>query len=351
MKRDSRFELLRIISMFFIILAHFEGWGQGWRLDLNGQFLNGVFASSYLALGKLGAFLFVMITGYFIGNRRIGIISSIRKSLLIWCYTFYYTFTIFIILLMFKIVPFSYSFVFQSVFPLTSDHYWFVTAYIMLIIFTPFINNILVNISKRGLIYLILVITVFGNVLPQIGNISFTVNSSLGYIIPSYLVGAYLSKYGLRIGPPYLDALIIYLLVTIFSGLSYKMSYTRMANFFTDGIFQLIIALLIFTGILKKEAYHNKIINAIASTVFSAYLITEDHFVRPIIWNIFSFRNVKNLLEVNLLGIASVILIIITVFFIDQIRKFIFKKIKIKSLIAKLTIIIEEKLKLRGKMI
>ena len=42
MKRDSRFELLRIVSMFLIILSHFEGWGQGVRLTaLNGHFLRG----------------------------------------------------------------------------------------------------------------------------------------------------------------------------------------------------------------------------------------------------------------------------------------------------------------------
>lgn len=52
MKRDSRFELLRIVSMFLIILSHFEGWGQSTRLiALNGHFLKG------------GGSRFLLITG------------------------------------------------------------------------------------------------------------------------------------------------------------------------------------------------------------------------------------------------------------------------------------------------
>ena len=63
LKRDSNFELLRIVSMFFIILYHLV-YHSGYRgsniIDLNNFFLNLLNSG-----GKLGVALFTMITGYY----------------------------------------------------------------------------------------------------------------------------------------------------------------------------------------------------------------------------------------------------------------------------------------------
>jgi len=62
-KRDSNFELLRIVSMLFIIahhLAHHGGYKFGQLFNLDNFIL-----TFFISGGKLGVSLFVMITGYY----------------------------------------------------------------------------------------------------------------------------------------------------------------------------------------------------------------------------------------------------------------------------------------------
>ena len=90
MKRDSRFELLRIISMFLIVIFHLEFNSQVWRSGTVSTYPNVLYLASYLSLGKLGVYLFVMITGYFIGNKMYSISKGIGKAFIIWWETLFY---------------------------------------------------------------------------------------------------------------------------------------------------------------------------------------------------------------------------------------------------------------------
>lgn len=61
MKRDSRFELLRIISMAMIILSHYRLYGETKYENL--RILD--------PLGQIGVGMFVMISAYFLYRRRL----------------------------------------------------------------------------------------------------------------------------------------------------------------------------------------------------------------------------------------------------------------------------------------
>ena len=67
-KRESNFELLRIVSMLFIVAAHFSLYN-----DFDGGMLlgNQFIYSFFRCGGKLGVFLFLLITGYFMINSNI----------------------------------------------------------------------------------------------------------------------------------------------------------------------------------------------------------------------------------------------------------------------------------------
>lgn len=210
----------------------------------------------------------------------------------------------------------------HSVFPFFTNAYWFVDAYIILMLLLPYLNKVIISLSRMSLVYLIILSIVLGNVMCQLGNISFASNSTFGYILPAYLIGAYLRKYNWHIRCPYIKALILYLIVILCAGISYKYFAGTRANFFTDGPFQMVIAALIFTGVLNQKTYYNEQINLFAKTVFAAYLITDNDYLRSTVWSFFSFHSVSKLLEVNLLGIPSVLLLLILAFLVDQIRIF-----------------------------
>lgn len=154
--------------------------------------------------------------------------------------------------------------------------------------------------------------------------------------MPAYLIGAYLRKYNCHIQHSYTKALALYLIVILCAAISYKYFAGVRANFFTDGPFQMVIAAFIFTGVLNQKPYYNKQVNLFAKTVFAAYLITDNDYLRSTVWSFFSFHSVTKLWEVNLLGIPSVMLLLVLAFFVDQIRIFVFKEVRIRALVGKI---------------
>lgn len=340
-QRDSRFELLRIFSMFLIILSHYEFWGHSYMLNnLSGHFLKGLVVACYLTLGKTGAFLFVMITGFFIGNKNpYSIRKVISKAIYIWCYTIFYTILIAIlILLLFKSVSINMKFWMQSFLPFLTDHYWFIDAYIVLMLMVPFVNIIIANVNKKTLIYYIILTAILGNAFTAFGNMSYTFTSSVGYILPSYLFGSYIRLYGIKLRNVWFKALLLYLIDIVCAALLYKFAAGVGVNNFYAGIFQFSIAGLIFIGTVHVDSFHSHTINAMASTVFADYLITENNFLRSTIWNFFSFNNVKSLFKINLIGIPVVLLILVCGFIIDHGRIYLFKKMGLHKVIDHLII-------------
>lgn len=111
MKRDSRFEVLRIVSMFMILLFHYQYFSQPWRLTGHHSFSFFLLPSAYLELGKLGVYLFVMITGYFVGNSKWSLNKGAHKAVQVWLETFFYAFCIFaaIYVVKLKILDLDYS--------------------------------------------------------------------------------------------------------------------------------------------------------------------------------------------------------------------------------------------------
>lgn len=94
MERQSNLELLRIFSMFLIVMHHFSVHG-GIPLVLENQSIspNLVLGQFFYCFGKVGVNLFVMITGYFLIT-RLGRLSSFLKLVIT---TFFYSVTLFLI--------------------------------------------------------------------------------------------------------------------------------------------------------------------------------------------------------------------------------------------------------------
>lgn len=209
-KRDSRFELLRIISMFCILLFHFNYYSQAWRLEGHHSFWYYFQFGSQLGLGKLGVYLFIMITGYFIGNKSYSVRKGFKKALYIWCEAFWYSSLIFIIALQLGLIKDVTKEALLSFLPFINSAYWFVDAYIVLMLLVHFINPVLINSSKKDLQVLILIISILACVLSPINSNIFTNELQFGYILPAYLAGAYIKKYPTQINYPLWKALIVY---------------------------------------------------------------------------------------------------------------------------------------------
>lgn len=332
MKRDSRFELLRIISMFMIIIFHFDYFGQQWRVSLTHSFWDYALLSSYLILGKLGVYLFIMITGYFVGNKEFSISKSLLKSCSIWWEAFYYSVGIFIALCLSKLATFSFSHLFKCALPFINDQYWFVDAYLILMLLIPFINNCLRQLSKQQFLYLIIIMSFLASALTPVNSAIFSNETQFAYILPAYLIGAYIKKYNIKITFTKSKIIGIYLITIICASVCYQAGKTSYINVFFFGIPQLLLASLIFIEVTQERSFTNKYVNNVAKTVFASYLITDNILIKNILWNLPLFHDKSySLLQINLVGILIVIGLLIICSIIDYVRIIIFNHIKIDS--------------------
>ena len=71
-KRDSNFELLRIICMVLIVIHHFSVHG-GYFTETQGTLpFNATLIDLFAMGGRLGVNIFVLISGYFLINSKLG---------------------------------------------------------------------------------------------------------------------------------------------------------------------------------------------------------------------------------------------------------------------------------------
>lgn len=90
-KRNSSFEILRIISMFAIILRHFSYHGN-FELQKQLYSFNKVFLELIQAGGDFGINCFIMISSYFMVELKFKVEQVIKIIYKVWTYSvdFYY---------------------------------------------------------------------------------------------------------------------------------------------------------------------------------------------------------------------------------------------------------------------
>ena len=149
-KRVSKFELLRIIAMYLIVVHHSIIHGM-LNVSEKAYLLNhpvNLSASVIMELGgKIGVIIFVLITGYFMVYSQI----SLTKILRIWLPIFFWS-IFFYFLYCVSTRSFSIFRFIKAVFPLLFNEYWFMTVYLFLYLLLPFFPYIL-PLSNVMLIY------------------------------------------------------------------------------------------------------------------------------------------------------------------------------------------------------
>lgn len=76
--RNSSIELLRIISMILIVFHHFAFHG-GFKWQTNSVTISHFWYNFIYGGGKIGVNIFVLISGYFLIDRKTSVCSYIRR--------------------------------------------------------------------------------------------------------------------------------------------------------------------------------------------------------------------------------------------------------------------------------
>ena len=342
-QRKSGIELLRIICMLMIIVLHVYTYGglnqlsnaQGGRFEVMSDFMWSFF--------RTPVNVFMIITGYFMSKDVLDFKKSYRRIPKVYVTMLFYS----ILLTVLSFIIYSnngfspsetankleiatinklsgrfavYSII-KMFFPLLSKQWYFLTNYVIILLLSPFINKVLVEIDKKQFKILLGLLFVFLSIYPTISTIEY--GKSMISFLFMFIIGAYLKRFvkddeklhfkylGYFVGLCIIDFSLYYFLgnVTFNKVGFYNASvFGQFSNPFV--ILESVSIFLFFRGFQFKS----RIINYIAGTTIGIYAIHEHPLIRSFIWshNELGDPNLYN----NFLGIMFVIATIFKIFII-----------------------------------
>ena len=324
--RNSSLELLRIISMFLIVMHHYSVHG-GFPLGDPGLTLNKAFILCLSFGGKIGSNCFVLITGYFMVN----LLFKGTRLLKIVLQVLFYSLSISVVLILTGWSDFSVKTAVSSFLPVLFNHYWFAATYIALYILTPYINIFIKSIDSSLHKKLIYTLVILWCILPTFF-MSGLASSYLGWFVTMYLIAAYFrlypGQYTNNCKTNMTAAVIISLLICL-SAIALSLLGTKFgalseyALYFVsiDRLPVFLASIALFLGFKNLKMKSSKVVNTISATMFGVYLIHEHFLLRNVLWQRI-FRNTEYIDSPYLVvhALAAIVSIFVVSVLVDLLR-------------------------------
>ncbi len=214
-KRNPSFELLRIIAMFMILTLHYNlHTGALLELGLPASAVN-IFANVIEAFCVAGINTYVLISGFFLSKSSVKI-SRILKLI---CQVYFYTILISVAMMIAGTYALQtessvYKMV-QYVFPISSEHYWFVTAYVIMYALSPVMNAAVEKLTRKQLKIVIIGLLLWFSFIKSFVPVLFSTDHygyDYGWFICLYLIAAYIRKYDVVLFYTAKKSLLVYLI-------------------------------------------------------------------------------------------------------------------------------------------
>lgn len=344
-KRDANIELLRIVAMLMIITLHFNIHSKA--LLVLGEPASNVqiFATVLEAIAITGVNVYVLISGYYLSSSKV----RLSKVLLLILQVYFYT------LLISGAMMFvgAYSVkpedkldrALRYLFPISSEHYWFVTAYVIMYVLAPVMNAAVNTLKRKQLKTVIIGLLTWFCFIKSIVPVKFGTDRmgyDFGWFICLYLIAAYIRKYNIVLFRDAKKSALVYLIsvvvIAAFSLVFYKINFdTGNFNYYAEVpchynfFFALTGALglfSVFRFMRLKENLLAEVIRIIAPYTLGVYLL-HMHFEiadRWVEWieQIIGETPLDNVLMFFIHLVVSVLIVFFAGIFVDWIRKYIF---------------------------
>lgn len=198
--RLANFELLRILAMFMVVILHFNlyhGLLPALSDPLTGRQIYGAALEAFCVVAVN---VYIMISGYVMIRSEFKISRMIRLV----CQVLFYTLLVPLVLFLLGIPVLAqrdglYGWL-KYVFPISTGHYWFVTEYVILFLWMPFLNAACLQLKKRQLGILLGLLLLFFCVGKSILPLPMPMDRfgyDFGWFLCLYLTGGYIRLYGL----------------------------------------------------------------------------------------------------------------------------------------------------------
>lgn len=344
-KRDANIELLRIVAMLMIITLHFNIHSKA--LLVLGEPASNVqiFATVLEAIAITGVNVYVLISGYYLSSSKV----RLSKVLLLILQVYFYTLLIsgaMMIVGAYSVKPEDkLDRALRYLFPISSEHYWFVTAYVIMYVLAPVMNAAVNTLKRKQLKTVIIGLLTWFCFIKSIVPVKFGTDRmgyDFGWFICLYLIAAYIRKYNIVLFRDAKKSALVYLIsvvvIAAFSLVFYKINFdTGNFNYYAEVpchynfFFALTGALglfSVFRFMRLKENLFAEAIRIIAPYTLGVYLL-HMHFEiadRWVEWieQIIGETPLDNVLTFFIHLVVSVLIVFFAGIFVDWIRKYIF---------------------------
>lgn len=338
-EREASFEILRVFAMLMVITLHYLDKG-GILKDTTEKLAFGDHISWALeALCLTGVNVYVLIGAYFLTSKKF----RLTRIVSLWCEVFFYSVLIAAIGLLTGIAdPEQYFNLFNIQFfllPGINQHYWFASAYIVMLFFSPLLNKAIDTLTKRqyetvmlcllGLFCLVTTLSPYELPIDDSGN-------SFVWFLVLYLIAGYIKKYGIKgmedralflflafVGLEYVAILATGLFVKAYPAFEHAKTTVLHYNY----AFVFLASLSLFLFVKKHPVKRNPFVNfitRIAPYTFGVYLIHE-HLMLRYTWPKWLHTEGQYGFYRPLHLILSVLLVFSVCVLIDLLRSLLFK--------------------------
>ena len=228
-KRHSGFETMRILSMVMIVLMHGIGHGGLGSAAPQGSAAFWIYWLLFI-LARVSTNCFVMLSGYYLSERK----GAVRAGRLfrIGAQVWFYSMLTFCVAVKAGAVPLSAISLLRALLPLTSNGYWFASAYFLMYLSVPVLNAVVQSLDRRQyktlLLVALLLQSVWGTLFYWATDETFVNNGySFIWFYTLYFMAAYFRKY--RVTVPSGLCLLAYLAASA-AGLFNRMLALRVEN-------------------------------------------------------------------------------------------------------------------------
>ena len=324
-ERESNFELLRIISMFLVLVVHADYFSLGAPSfqDCVSNPVQSIFRIGVESISIICVNVFVLISGWF------GIRFKWKSICNFLFQVFFFGILIYLFAVFFLKVPVSLKGV-AACFQITTWN-WFVKSYLCLYILSPVLNAFCEKADRKTFATVLLSYFIFQTIYGWTGSAKFILQ---GYSAISFCGLYLLAQYIRRFLLPAIDnknviggGVILYVLCTLFM-LAIEFFSRRLSIPKLD-IFSYINPLVIVSSvsvllIFSQIKLQSKIINWVAASCFAVFLIHTNVNLCVPYYKAFVnylYANYDGLLCVGLI-FAFMTIVFVCSILLDQIRKF-----------------------------
>ena len=327
-KRNSSFELLRIIAMLLIVANHYRTYGRYFS-SVEDIGLNTFFLNVFEMFGSPACSLFALITGYFMINvntkekyyRRI--IPTVLEL-------YFYQILIFGVVAVTGISDIGFMNILELLFPFMHGN-WYVAYYIILFFLIPFINPFLNGLNKRVYQKLLFTVLMIYTVLPTIMFRGWKF-SEVDFFLVMYLIGAYIklhvnctypNRYNLFISLAFAFVSILSVGIIMYlaklSGSEYVfINSIYLSNY--ESITSMGFAVFLFLYFSRLN-FSNKLVDIVGKATLGVYLIHDNSLLEYPLWRVF-WSNFDYFASPYLHLLLKVLLVFGVCVIIDVIRRY-----------------------------